>query len=102
MRNVNLDEKYISQIGEILKKNLQEYSAKPYFYGSRVKGKNAKYSDVDIAVRAEKKLPFGVLCGIKDDLTESTIPYFVDVIDLNSVSEKFKKCIENDLVEFSY
>ncbi|MCL1947995.1 MAG: nucleotidyltransferase domain-containing protein [Chitinivibrionia bacterium] len=99
---INLDEKSFSIVCDILKKNLKGMNAKTYIYGSRAKGKNRKYSDIDIAVKAENNIPFSIMAHLSYDFEESFLDYFVDVIDLNATSENFIKHIEKDLVEFSY
>ena len=101
-KKINIDEKNFSIVRKILKENLEGINAKTYVFGSRTRGNNRKFSDVDMAICAEKELPFRVLSRMKNDFEESYIDYFVDIIDLNNVSDKFVKCIEKDLVEFSY
>ena len=71
---------------------------KLYLFGSRAKGRARKYSDIDLAVDSPE-----LTDKIKSDLeiyfTDSTIPYEIDIVDLNNISEKFKNIISDDLVE---
>lgn len=68
-----------------------------YVYGSRVKGTAVKYSDVDIALKSEEEIPFDMVLKLKAFFSDSTFPYMVDIIDLNSISENFKNRIQKDL-----
>lgn len=93
---IDLEEKYINFIKEIINKHIQK--CKIYLFGSRVKDKARKYSDIDIALDCEK-LDEKILLKIKNDFENSTLPYEVDVLDLNNISESFKKHIKDDLTE---
>lgn len=68
-----------------------------YVYGSRVKGTAVKYSDVDIALKSGVEIPFDTVLKLKAFFSDSTFPYMVDIIDLNSISENFKNRIQKDL-----
>ncbi len=46
----------------------------------RLQASTAECSDVDLAVDVRYKLEWGVIFRIKDDIEESTISFFVDVI----------------------
>ena len=68
-----------------------------YVYGSRVKGTAVKYSDVDSALKSGEEIPFDTVLKLKAFFSDSTFPYMVDIIDLNSISENFKNRIQKDL-----
>lgn len=93
---VGLEEKYKKLLIDIIKKHLP--NAAIYLYGSRAYGKARECSDVDIAIDAGEKLGLSVLFRIKDEIEESSIPFFVDVTDVRNVSEKFKSGIEKEWV----
>jgi len=67
-----------------------------WVFGSRVKGKSKKFSDLDIAIDCGERVSTAVMANIAFDLEESDLPYKVDVVDLNAVSETFKKIIAKD------
>lgn len=93
---IDLEEKYINFIREMVKKYLQD--CKIYLFGSRVKNTAKKYSDIDIALKADN-LNEKILLKIKNEFEDSTLPYEVDIIDLNNISEQFKTHITDDLTE---
>jgi predicted nucleotidyltransferase len=69
-------------------------------YGSRANGTAWKYSDVDLALLNSKgKIPISTISKLSLDFEESLLPYKVDIIDLHTVSDAFKKAIETDLVK---
>ena len=100
---INLEGKYLNQVKEILLKNLKDTNIKVFAFGSRTKEKYRQYSDLDLALKLnETKLDYKIISNLKYDFEESLIPIKVDVLDLNNISDSFKKCIENDLVPLEY
>ena len=67
---------------------------KVYAFGSRYKNNNRKYSDFDIAIDTGEKLSFEFLNILKEAFEESDLPYRVDIIDYNNISDKFKKIVD--------
>ena len=99
---LHLDEKYINMIISIIKKNAEMEGCEVYLYGSRVQGKAAKYSDVDIALDYKGQ---PVSDTLKQNLSalfeKSILPYGVDIIDINSVSPAFRAKVEKDFVKIA-
>ena len=93
---IDLDVKYINFIKNTISSYLKEY--KLYIFGSRVNGNARKYSDIDIAIESDKLTP-AIKSQIELDFENSTLPYEVDVIDLNNFSNDFKNLIKNTLIE---
>ena len=94
-----LEDRHLDFVLSVLKRNISDVDAKFYIFGSRVKGTNKKYSDIDIAVDLNgKKLDISILGKIFLEFQDSTLPYEVDVVDLNSIDEKFRNLIKKDLV----
>ena len=59
-----------------------------------------KYSDIDIAVELkDKKLAPEILGKILTKFENSALPYELDVVDLNSIDENFKKLINASLTQ---
>lgn len=76
----------------ILKAHIKR--GKVYAFGSRYKNNNRKFSDFDIAIDTGEKLSFEFLNILKDAFEESDLPYRVDIIDYNNISDKFKKIVD--------
>lgn len=93
---IDLDKKYIDFIKQIVLEYLTDCTI--YIFGSRVKGAAKKYSDIDIALDSSY-LDEKTISKIKLEFANSTLPYEVDVVDLNNISDTFKSHIINDLVK---
>ena len=79
------------KIKEILFNNIPAKKYRVFMFGSRVKGKNRKFSDFDIGILGEQEVKLQVLNRIEEELEESDIPYKVDIVDFKKVSEKFRR-----------
>lgn len=99
MTGIDLNDKYISFIKETITNILPDVEV--FIFGSRTQGKAREYSDVDIALKAYNKIPLSDILKIKTAFEDSTFPYKVDVVDLNSIDEKFYNIIKNDLYKIS-
>lgn len=80
---------------KIIKEILQNYDAKFYAYGSRVKGDFSELSDLDILVKSEKN----IIPELKYKFDQSYIPYIVNFTDAKSIDENFYNLIKDDLTE---
>lgn len=75
--------------------------SKIYLFGSRARKQHHVGSDIDLAIDAQKALEIGVLGNIKEEIEESTIPFFVDIIDLNNIDADMKEEILKDGIIWS-
>jgi nucleotidyltransferase substrate binding protein (TIGR01987 family) len=92
---LHTDDKHIKMIVSIIEKIPELKNCSVYLYGSRVQGKAAKYSDVDIALDYNgNPVPDTIKSNLSVLFEESVLPYTVDIIDLNSVSQIFRAKIE--------
>ncbi len=69
-------------------------------FGSRVTWTAKAYSDLDLVILGDEPLDLGVLASLKEDFSESDLPWKVDVVDWASTSESFRKIIRKNKVEF--
>ena len=81
---------------EIIHKHLP--NCQVYLFGSRARATHQEGADIDIALDAGEKIDFRILFKINDEIEETTIPVFVDVIDLHAVSDTFKNEIKQDMI----
>lgn len=91
---IEIEKKWFAEIKQILKDHVPEFKA--LAYGSRVNGRSAKYSDLDIALIGSRKMDWREIESLKDRFSESDIPIIIDIVDFNAVSESFKKIIEEN------
>jgi predicted nucleotidyltransferase len=60
---------------------------KVVLFGSRAKGVYHSGSDIDIAIM-EKSVPHNLLRQIKSDISDSSLPYKVDLVDFSTLTNK--------------
>lgn len=94
-----LDSKYKNELIAIIHKHVP--GCVIYLFGSRARKKHHVGSDIDLAIDAHQVLDSSVVGNIKEEIEESTIPYFVDVIDFNDVSADMKEEILKDGIIWS-
>lgn len=95
-----LETRHIEFILSTLRQYIPEKDVKFYIFGSRAKGTFKEYSDIDIAVDLNgKSIPASVLAKILLAFEDSTLPYEVDVVDLNAIDESFKNIIKDSLIK---
>jgi predicted nucleotidyltransferase len=73
-----------------------------WVFGSRATGTAVRYSDLDLALEGEKPLGPNVLGDVAEALSESDLPYKVDVIDLRSVDPAFRAMIEPEMIALPF
>jgi predicted nucleotidyltransferase len=84
---------------ELIKKILLSESNQEFFvFGSRAKNTASKFSDLDLAYKQE--IPRATLTRIKTKLAESSLPFTVDLVYLDSVEDSFNSLISKDLKKF--
>ena len=89
---IDLNPKYLETIQQILAEHVLECEVRAY--GSRVKWTAEDYSDLDLAVVGSEPLSLRQLHQLKETFAESDLPIRVDVVDWQSLSDGFKKVIE--------
>ncbi len=81
-------------LNEILNKYRNDFDF--FAFGSRVKGTNSKYSDLDLCVLSKTNIPMHKLIN---DFEESNITIKIDIIDYSLVDNTFKKIINSNKVK---
>lgn len=66
-------------------------------FGSRTRKGAKKWSDLDLALMTETPIPPAIMMMLRLDLSESDLPWRVDVLDWCRASESFKASIAADL-----
>ena len=80
---------------QILKTILSKTGVQFYVFGSRSRGSNRKFSDLDLLYK--EPVDTSLLGQIRYELEESNLPYKVDLVNYNDCKESFIKLIEEDL-----
>lgn len=80
----------------ILAKHLPH--AKVWAFGSRVLGTAKRFSDLDLAVEDKKELSISSWGNLRDAFQESDLPISVDILDMRTVKQPFKRIVEQQRV----
>ena len=64
-------------------------------FGSRVTGTSKPWSDLDIAIVASAPVGLRLMAEIRDAFEESSLPFRVDLLDWNEISQSFRQAIES-------
>lgn len=88
---IHLEKRHLQIILDILSK----YPYTFFAFGSRVRGTQKPFSDLDLCV--EEDLPELTKCYLQAEFDESDLPFKVDIIEWNKISKDFQQMIKNDL-----
>lgn len=80
----------------ILRRHVPGWRA--WAFGSRARGRAKPYSDLDLALLGPRPLAADEAAALAEAFSESDLPWRVDVVDLASASEAFRRAIEPDRV----
>jgi predicted nucleotidyltransferase len=84
-------EKIKSEAVRFAKKNT---GVKIFIFGSSLLRKN--FGDVDLGILG--KINYRAIAELKENFTDSTIPYFIDIVNFNKVSKEFKENVFSNKV----
>jgi predicted nucleotidyltransferase len=100
-RAIDLSQDELALVCGILRDHLPA-GVRVWVFGSRATATARRYSDLDLALEANGPVGLDVIGDLADALSESDLPYKVDVIDLRSVDPTFRALIEPNLVALPY
>lgn len=72
-----------------LKPLRQKFKAQLWVFGSRARGDNQRFSDIDILYETSQPLPLHELSLIKENLENSNLSIKVDLVALDELSEAY-------------
>jgi len=95
MTDIHVSPKFLNEIKEIIKKNCPK--AIVWAYGSRVDRTSHEGSDLDLVIKDYGQKNVNYL-KLKEALQESNIPFLVDIIEFDGLSESFQAEIQKQYV----
>ncbi|MDR2830589.1 MAG: nucleotidyltransferase domain-containing protein [Methanobrevibacter sp.] len=78
-------------ITDIIKNHIQDYDV--WIFGSRYDGTAKEYSDLDMVIVGEHKLPLSQMADLRNAFQQSNLPFSVDILDWNKTSKEFQLVI---------
>ncbi len=86
---IDLTPEQLALVLQILTTHLPQH-AKAFIFGSRATGTAKKFSDIDIAIDATTPLSLPLLASLNHEFEESDLPFKVDIVDWQSISNDFQ------------
>ncbi len=74
--------------------------ARIYLYGSRARGTQSSFSDIDLAIDMGEKIPLYAISEARAMLNESNLPFKIDMVDMHRIPEKMQKFIQKEGIEW--
>jgi predicted nucleotidyltransferase len=90
-KKIHIEERHWKIVKDILNK----YPYTFYAFGSRVKGKQRRFSDLDIY--SPDSIPLNIQGQIEEDFEMSDLPFTVDVVSRYRMTPEFQEIIKKDL-----
>lgn len=87
-------ERYKQILLDIIYKKLPE--CKVYLFGSRARDEHQSGSDIDLALDNAKPIDLSIIFSLGEEIEDTTIPLTVDLVDLYSASDLFKKQVKKE------
>ncbi len=98
LKMLTIEKEYLSQLKEIVITLLKDEDVKIVLFGSRARGDNHRFSDVDIGIIPLGKLRAERITLLKEKVEDLNIPYKVEIVNLSEVSESFRTEALKDVV----
>ncbi len=67
-----------------------------WVFGSRATGRAGRWSDLDLAVDAGRRLSLDEQAALAEAFSESDLPFTVDVVDWQAAGDRFRQTIAAD------
>jgi predicted nucleotidyltransferase len=68
-------------------------NAKIWVFGSRVTGRARRYSDLDLAIDAGRRLTLDEIAILTEAFSDSDLPYRVDLVDWHEIDDRWRQMI---------
>ncbi|HEX4133454.1 MAG TPA: nucleotidyltransferase domain-containing protein [Bryobacteraceae bacterium] len=81
----------LEEVRRIVLRFLKGRQAHVYLFGSWARGEACRVSDIDVAILPSEPLPAGLLPEIEEALENSRSLYPVDLVDLTTTSDNFRR-----------
>jgi type I restriction enzyme S subunit len=76
----------------VIRANLPQ-STKAWVFGSRATGRARRYSDLDLALDAGRRLTLDEIARLTEAFSDSDLPYRVDLVDLHDIDDRWRQIV---------
>lgn len=87
---------YLSILRNHVLQKMQHEDARIYLFGSWARGNQRNSSDIDIAIEYKSGEGYSKVNELHESIEESSIPYWVDVVDMRRISGLFVEKIRKE------
>lgn len=95
------ENKYTELVQKIVLKKLKNLHCRVFLFGSRASGNYRFGSDFDIGInKLDSDTFLRMKYRILEELEESKVPWQVDIVNFDIVSDRFRKIAEKVIVEW--
>ena len=95
---INLTQSQLKEVLHILHQTVPKENI-VYAFGSRVKNTAKRFSDLDIAFDYGRPMTLGEIADLRELFEESDLPFTVDLVDIHSIDDSFKKHILKQFIK---
>ncbi|GGJ90364.1 hypothetical protein GCM10007063_11200 [Lentibacillus kapialis] len=89
-------EQTLTTLKHIVLQSLQDVPVNVYLFGSWARCEEKRTSDIDIALQSNEEIPVTMVVDLRERIEESTLPYHVDVVNLENASHELVKKVEEE------
>ena len=97
MATLDVEPRWLSLVEDLLGLHAPRL-CRVWAFGSRVRGKARRFSDLDLAFDAGRPLTLRDTAILADAFDESDLPWRVDIVDLVTCSPTFRRVVESQAV----
>ncbi len=92
---IQLKDEEIVLIKTLFRENLPDVEV--WVFGSRSLNTASHYSDLDLLLKGKGPLSLGALARLSEQFEESNLPFKVELVDWERVSDEFKSTIQKSM-----
>lgn len=96
MQHVDVKEQHLRTLLRILRETVPRCEV--WAFGSRVSGRSRAGSDLDIVLRGPDLIPLPQLGALREAFEESSLPFFVDILDWHAIPDSFRENIKKERI----
>jgi predicted nucleotidyltransferase len=93
-----VQERALDAVRRIVTEHLRDLpEARAWLFGSFARGEQRQWSDIDVAIdNAGDRVPVRLMTSLRVALEESSVPWFVDVVDLATAGQEYRREVERE------
>ncbi len=91
---IDLSPEHLAEVKLILRTNVPGCQIR--VFGSRITANAAKYSDLDLVICSDRIIEKSLIWKLEEAFSDSDLPFRVDVLDWQDISEQFRRKINED------